>query len=188
MGKYVDSFKVFEAKYHTFADYANKGDKWGTPEELEKDALITAKHIIPGDWDKVEKDIKSIENQSDDNKGIKFEFKLKSGDILHLFKVGRFRGSWEIYVNKKKMKDKYDAYAELLKKLPKLEAYLISMKGFDSTYMYADDGRAYRSGSAHEKALRQLYSSLSPGDKKKAHKAFKDRHNTTQDLEEFTGA
>jgi len=188
MGKYVDSFQMFEAKYHTYTDYAKSGSKWGTTEELEKDALIKVKHIIPGDWDQVEKSIKSTEDQSDDKKGIKFEFKLKDGNTIHLFKTGRMRGDWEVFLNKKKMKDSATAYQTLLSKLPALEAYLISMKGFDSTYQYSDDNRAYKNGSAHEKALRQMYSKLSTSDKEKAYKSFKDRYNTTQDLNDFTGA
>ena len=103
MGKHVDSFKVFETKYQTYGDYESSRMSWGSPEELKQDAILKVKRVIPKDWDQAEAEIKSIKDQSDADKGIKFQFDLKSGNTLHLFKTGTMRGGWEIYLNKKRL-------------------------------------------------------------------------------------
>ena len=187
MGKYVDSFKIFEAKYHTYADYMQDGDEWGTPEELKKDATILVKHMIPKDWDSSEDAIKNITDQSNDKKGIKFEFTLDSGDTITVFKVGRFRGSWEIYFNKKKVKDKAAVKKILSERMTDLDQYLHSMKGYDFTHQYADDARSRRSGEAHQKTLTQLYSKLSPSDKKKAYDKYKEIFKIDTKFNNFSG-
>jgi hypothetical protein len=188
MGKHIDSFKVFEAKYQTYGDYQRSNMKWGSPEDLQADATLVVKRIIPKDWNQAEDEIKSVTDQSDDQKGIKFQFDLKSGDVLHLFKSGAMRGGWEIYLNRKKMRSPEQARDELMKAMKPLDRYLYFMPGYDSTWQYADDGRAYRAGSQQAENLRSLYAALSAGDKKKAHEAFKDRFKTEIDFTQFTGA
>jgi ketosteroid isomerase-like protein len=188
MGKHVDSFKVFEAKYQTYGDYESSRMKWGSPEELKQDATLTVKRVIPKSWDQAEGEIKSVTDQSDADKGIKFQFDLKSGDTLHLFKTGPMRGGWEIYLNRKAMRSPEHARDELMKAMKPLDRYLYFMPGYDSTWHYADDGRAYRAGSQQADNLKSLYAALSAGDKKKAYAAFNDRFKTETKFAEFTGA
>jgi hypothetical protein len=69
-----------------------------------------------------------------------------------------------------------------------LDRYLYFVPSYDSTWHYADDGRAYRTGSQQAENLKSLYVALSAGDKKKAYKAFKDRFKTETDFTQFTGA
>lgn len=85
--KYV---KTFEA-YQTYTDYNKKRSAWGTPEDLKEDAILTLKRSLPT-FD--EKWIDKVEDQSDDTKGIKFEFKIGK-DLVHMYKVNTWRGQWE---------------------------------------------------------------------------------------------
>ena len=64
MGKFVDTFKIFESKYQTYQDYSQSKMKWGSPEELKQDALLQARQIIPADWEETTSLIKSIVDQS----------------------------------------------------------------------------------------------------------------------------
>jgi len=170
--KYI---RVYEAKYQTYADYEKGNSKWGTPEELKHDVTLYIRKGIPVDWEETEKYIKSIEDQSDPKKGIKFEIKLKDGNVVHAFKKGSFRSHWELYLNKKKLKglaDNDTLYFELFDKLPALTRYLRVLRGHDFYYNYADDHRSYKAGRNSSKRLEQLYSELSSGDKKKAFKEW----------------
>ena len=187
MGKYIDSFKIFEAKYQTYLDYGQTGDTWATPEEVKRDAEITVQHMIPKDWDDAKESIANIVDQSSDKKGIKFEVTLHSGDIIHLYKTGRFRGDWEVYFNKKRMKDAATVRKILSARETDLDQYLLSIKGYDNTWHYADDQRAYKNGQAHQKTLSDLYSKLSSAEQKLAFKAFGKLFKTDTEFKDFSG-
>jgi hypothetical protein len=161
---------TFEA-YQTYSDYSKvgKGVKTPSPEELLKDVTVSVKHILPTFE---EKWIKSIEEQSDEKKGIKFEIKLSSGDVIHAFKISRWWGQWEWYLNKKK-KSKEDIETELFNKLlTPFDRWKNNFNAFDRYYMYSDDRRSYNSGRDHEKQINSLYDALSNSDKKKAYKYY----------------
>jgi hypothetical protein len=164
--KNIKSFSQFVNEYQTYSDYQNKS--WGSPEDLKQDAIVAAKKLIPVEWKQADSHIKTVSDQSDDKKGIKFEIALKSGDILHAFKMGSFRTHWEWYLNKKKLSPS-EIYSQLEEKMYKpFERWARQYDMRDSTYMYADDVASYKSGEAHEKFIRGLYDKLSSIDKKRA--------------------
>ena len=101
--KHIQTFENFLNEYQTYSDY--KKGSWGTPEDLKNDVSLSVRHLIPASWEETTKLIKSVEDQSDDEKGIKFEITLTSGDTIHGFKTGAYRSDWEWYLNKKKMKN-----------------------------------------------------------------------------------
>lgn len=176
---------TFEA-YQTYSDYQNpKKGNWGSPEDLVADVKLTVKHTTPTFDDKW---IKSIADQSDDAKGIKFEIKLSTGDILHAFKIGSMRGSWELYLNKKK-KSQQEIRTELIKKsLSPLEQWELAWKSHDTYYNYSDSHDVWKSGVASEKNIVALYDKLCASDKKKAYKIYTERDNqSTKSFPEFKG-
>lgn len=163
--KHIQTFEGFLNEYQKYSDF--KGS-WGSPEDLLDDVKLSVKHLLPVKWDEAEKMIKSVEDQSDDNKGIKFEITLSNGDKIHGFKTGAYRSDWEWYLNKKKM-SKADITTTLEDKMYKpYEKWQRHYDMRDSTYMYSDDPRAYKSGSNHEKFINDLYNKLSSADKKRA--------------------
>jgi hypothetical protein len=169
--KHVNTFEGFlTEKYQTYSDFDKKGSRWGSPQDLRDDVSIAVKHLLPVEWGKAPQYIKSIEDQSDDQMGIKFQVTLTSGDIIHGYKVGPLRSQWEWYLNKKKKKNQ-DIYQELETTMySPYERWERQYNMFDSTYQYSDDPRAYREGSAHDKFVKSLYDKLSTADKKKADK------------------
>lgn len=116
---------------------------------------------------------KFIKKQTDksSNKGIKFQFDLVNGDVIHAFKVGRMMGDWELYFNNKKtsIQNIYKHYKE---QLSAFEKYEKEINSHDFLYNYADDHRSWKSGVASVKSLENLYSTLSNEDKKKAYKLY----------------
>lgn len=154
--------ELFE-KYQKYSDYKGK-----TP-DLKWDIQIAAKHLMPT-FD--EKWIKSIEEQSQEDKGIKFEIVTSTGDVLHAFKVGSYIGQWEWYLNKKK-KDAREIKEYLtLKALTPYEIWQMSFDSFDHYAAFSDDNRAWNAASNHERVLRGIYDKLSASDQKKAYKYY----------------
>jgi hypothetical protein len=170
--KHIHTYESFinEGMYQKYSDYKGKGMKFGSPDDMKKDVILSVKHAIPMNWDEAEKFIKKVEDQSDDEKGIKFEISLKSGDTIHGYKTGPWSMQWEWYLNKKRS-SKGEIRDYLENKIYKpYELWQRHYDGRDKFYMYADDNRAYQSGAAHEKFIKTLYDKLSSSDKKKADK------------------
>jgi hypothetical protein len=177
---------TFEA-YQTYNDYNKSGKAFGSPEDLKADVLISVKHLIPVKFDKAEGFIKSIEDQSQDKKGIKFEIKLTTGDIIHAYKIGSFRGSWEWYLNKKKL-TKDQIVAILLDKMyTPYEIWQMNFDGFDKYHMFSDDNRAYSAGKSQEKEIERMYNGLSNNEKTKAYKYYVSKSQSPIDFVNFKG-
>jgi len=169
--KHIHTFESFLFEYQKYSDFG-KGS-WGTPDALKKDVILSVRHLIPVDWDKSEKEIKSVEDTSVDDKGIKFNITLKSGDVISAFKVQHYKGSWEWYLNKKKM-SKGEIYQTLEDKI--YSAYDKWKRHYDSTdttSMYSDDFSVYKKGESHDTYVLGLYKKLSASDKKKADEYMK---------------
>ncbi len=166
--------RVYEAKYQTYDDYAHS--QWGTPEEIKNDVTLYVRKGLPiDDWKASEKFIKSVEDQSDPKKGIKFEITLKDGNKVQAFKKGSFQQHWELYLNGKKLPQLSDSnalYWALFDKLKPLDKYLQRINGHDWYYNYADDHKSYTAGRNAGQLLRELYADLSVGEKKKAYKEY----------------
>lgn len=167
--KYLMTFE----KYQTYSDYEKQRSKWASPEELKKDATASIKKLLPT-FD--EKWIDSTEEQSDDEKGIKFEFKIGK-DLVHMFKVDRWRGQWEYYLNKKKS-DEYKIQKHFDETLMSpLESFLKYATGYDFYAAYIDDGRQYQNATANNKRIEDRFSKLSKSDQKKAVKELYKKFN-----------
>lgn len=177
---------AFEA-YQTYDDY-NKGKKlFGSPEDLQADVLLSVKHLIPVKFDKAEGFIKSIEDQSQDKKGIKFEIKLTTGDVIHAYKIGSFRGSWEWYLNKKKLTKDQIVAIMLDKMYTPYEIWQMNFDSFDKYHMYSDDNRAYNAGKSHERDIARMYDGLSNNEKTKAYKYYVSKSQSPIDFVNFKG-
>ena len=147
--KYV---KTFEA-YQTYADYQKGRMTWGTPDDLKADAILALKRLLPS-FD--EKWINDIEDQSDENKGIKFQFKVGK-DLIHMYKVNSWRGQWEYYLNKKKSNS--DQVRDYLEKehLSALDAFLKHAGSFDYYVEYIDNGGQYQAAQANNSAILKMW-------------------------------
>ena len=99
--------------------------------------------------------------------GIKFEFKIGK-DLVHMFKVDRWIGQWEYYLNKKKS-DEYKIQKHFDETLMSpLESFLKYATGYDFYAAYIDDGRQYQNATANNKRIEDGFSKLSKSDQKKA--------------------
>lgn len=175
---------TFEA-YQTYDDYGKKS--FGSPEDLEADVLISVKHLIPVNFDKANSFIKSIEDQSENKKGIKFEIKLTTGDTIHAFKVGSLRGSWEWYLNKRKLTKDQIVTILLDKMYTPYEIWQINFDNSDKTYMFSDDHRAYSKGFSQQKEVTRMYDTLSNNEKTKAYKYYVSKSQSPIDFVNFKG-
>jgi hypothetical protein len=137
---------------------------WGSPEELKDDAIISLKRMLPT-FD--EKWIDSVEDQSDDKKGIKFEFKVGK-DLVHMFKVGGNRGYWEYYLNKKKTGERklQDHFDKTL--MSPIDAFMKYASSYDFYSDYIDDGGQYQRAVANNKVVKDMFDKLSKSDQKEA--------------------
>lgn len=186
MGVDESKFVMTLEKYQKYADYKNRDN---AEEFVEKDLKqqITNLFGYAGISDNL-KDINYTDQSSD--KGIKWEIEIKGKgkDLIHAYKVGPYLSHWEWYLNKKKSSE-YDIQQYFLNKyVSDLDRYIAAAKGFDSTYQYADDSRAYKRGQNQAQNLIDLYSKLSNSDKKKAHKAYVNATKNNVDFNDFRGA
>ena len=160
-------------KYQTYSDYKTSRSSWGSPEDLKADATLALKGVLPT-FD--EKWIDSVEDQSEDDKGIKFEFKIGK-DLVHMFKVSNWRGQWEFYLNKKKM-DANEIRKELEKKhMSDLDKFLKYASGYDFYAEYIDNGRQYNEALANNAEIKRMFDTLGSSDKKKAVKELLKKFN-----------
>ena len=152
-------------KYYAYKDFNRN---WGSPEEMQQDLQWVLWKLLPKD-----DMIKSIEDQSED-KGIKFEVMLESGDIIHAYKVSQFRmqedQGWELYFNKKKTS--FRALKSQLEReyMSDLDRFLKYYKSYDFYADYIDDGRQWNAATANNDNLVNMFNALSNSDKKKAKK------------------
>lgn len=160
----ISLIKLIE-DYQKYSDYKNKS--YGTPEDLKKDLLIVLHRLIPDKLGK-EKYIEKITDKSIPTKGIKFEVKLKSNDIIHAYKIGQWSGDWELYLNgNKSNKYKISEYLEDKAYTP-YEKWQMYYNGSDKNFMYADDRESYKRGMEQVEYAAELYDKLNTNDKKKA--------------------
>lgn len=158
--KYIMTFE----NYQTYSDYEMGRSKWGSPEELKDDAIISLKKMLPTSD---EKWIDEVEDLSNEKKGIKFQVKIGK-DLVHMFKVGSARGYWEYYLNKKKTDERklQDHFDKTL--MSPLDAFMKYARGYDFYAGYIDDGGQYQRAIANNKAITDMFNNLSSSDKKKA--------------------
>lgn len=158
--KYVMTFE----KYQTYGDYKKGRGSWGSPEDLEADVILTLKRLLPSFDDKW---IDSVEDQSDDKKGIKFEIKVGK-NLIHMFKVGNWRGQWEFYLNKKKVSEADVETALEKDNMSELDRFMKKVGGFDFYADKIDNGGQWRQAKFNNSAVKKVFDELSSSDKKKA--------------------
>ena len=162
-------------KYYAYKDFNRK---WGSPEEMQQDLQWVLDKLLPKD-----DMIKSIEDQSED-KGIKFEVMLESGDIIHAYKVSQFRfqenQGWELYFNKKKT-DFRSLKSQLEREyMSDLDKFLKYYKSYDFYADYIDDGRQWSDATANNNDIVKNFNSLSASDKRKAKKEILKHFNSKE--------
>lgn len=176
---------TFEA-YQTYNDYLKDAERFRqTPESLEYNVKLILKRLMPTLDDKW---ISSVEDVSDEKKGIKFEIRMSTGDVIHAFKVGSELGKWEFYLNKKKTDESSLKKYFLENAISPLERWELKFKNFDHNWAFADDMRAYRAGQNSEKEIMAIYDTLSTSDKRKAYKIYSEKgFKDTKPFAEFKG-
>lgn len=177
---------TFEA-YQTYNDLLKDGGRFKqTPEILADNVKLIVKKLMPTFEDKW---ISSVEDLSDEKKGIKFEIKLSTGDLIHAFKVEKEFGKWEFYLNKKKKDESSLKKYFLENAISPLEKWELKFKSFDYNYTYSDDSRVYNAGLNNEKEIMAIYDTLSMSDKRKAYKIYSEKGlKDTKPFAEFKGA
>lgn len=127
-------------------------------------------------------------DQSTD-KGIKWQIEVqgKGTDIIHAYKVDKWRGQYEWYLNKKKS-SKYDIQQYFLDKyISKTEQYYTLLKNFDRN---KKDHRHFKSldeYNAQAKKLADLYDSMSSKEQKVAHQRYMEFFKENIPFNEFKG-
>lgn len=173
---------TFEA-YQTYQDLLNDGGRFiQTPEVLADNVKKILQRLMPSPDDKW---ISSVEDLSDEKRGIKFEIKLSTGDVIHAFKLEKEFGKWEFYLNRRKKSDTEIRKHFIENTFSPLERWELVYKNFDSNYYYSDDSKRYKSGLAQEKILLDLYKNLSANDKKKAYKVYTLMNSKNPDMKTF---
>lgn len=186
--KNLDQF-ISEKRYVTKSDI-----KWNKKVEefVKRDLSYAIRHALPYSWEESEQHIKSIEDKSIEDKGIKYEVTLKNNKVVTAYKTGKFAGDWEFYLDGKKAgrRGTRQELANLLyKDISDLDRYLLALRSYDWNYMYSDDHRAYKRGSNSSDSLVELYSKLTGREKRIAYAEFikrapKEHH---VDFKEFGG-
>lgn len=137
-------------------------------EDVKSGLMTVVKQMLPT-FD--EKWVDSVEDQSVEDKGVKFELKIGK-DTIHAFlrdtrSIYTDR-DWEFYLNKKKI-DSYDLRKHLEESLmSELERFLKYAFSYDFYAAYIDDGGQYRRAVANNQTIEDNFKKLSGSDKKKA--------------------
>lgn len=166
-----DEFLFERSDFVTYDDmlrYWKKEEKEEIEERVKNGLMDKLRHRIPPKFSEYNKYIKSITDVSDEKKGIKFEIKLTTGDILHAFRTDVHYNNWYWYLNRKKIREEdiFNKLEPLL--LTPYEIWKNNYDGLDDTYEYSDDHGAYMRGAQKRGKVNYLYNKLSPSDKKKA--------------------
>lgn len=147
--------------YQTYSDYKNRAF---TPEKMQSDATLFVKKLMPTFCDSW---INQVEEQSDDLKGIKFEFKVKS-ETIHVIKLGGFLGDWDLFLNKKRI-SKTDLTNFLEKKyMTPLEIFCKYAMAYNFYLNMVECKTQYNEVKARNKNIESIFAGLNDQDKAKA--------------------
>lgn len=156
----------------TLEAYRKKADLKIPMSDVQNGLMVVLKHMMPT-FD--EKWIDSVEDQSVDDKGIKFEVKIGK-DIIHAFltkSLGIYTDrDWEFYLNKKKIsgRDLKDHLESSL--MSDLDMFMKYGMSYDFYADYIDNGTQYRNAKNNNASIEQRFKELSSSDQKKALKAL----------------
>jgi hypothetical protein len=147
--------------YQTYNDYKNRAF---TPEKMQSDATLFVKKLMPtfcNSW------INQVEEQSDELKGIKFEFIVKS-ETIQVIKLGGFLGDWDLFLNKKRI-SKTDLTNFLEKKyMTPLEIFCKYAMAYNFYLNMVECKTQYNEVKARNKNIENIFIGLNNQDKAKA--------------------
>jgi hypothetical protein len=147
--------------YQKYNDYKNRAF---TPEKMQSDATLFVKKLMPtfcNSW------INQVEEQSDELKGIKFEFIVKS-ETIQVIKLGGFLGDWDLFLNKKRI-SKTDLTNFLEKKyMTGLEIFCKYVMGYNFHLNMLEYNGDYVKVSEKNKNIESIFAGLNDQDKAKA--------------------
>jgi hypothetical protein len=147
--------------YQKYNDYKNRAF---TPEKMQSDANLFVKKLMPtfcNSW------INQVEEQSDELKGIKFEFIVKS-ETIQVIKLGGFLGDWDLFLNKKRI-SKTDLTNFLEKKyMTGLEIFCKYVMGYNFHLNMLEYNGDYVKVSEKNKNIESIFAGLNDQDKAKA--------------------
>jgi hypothetical protein len=147
--------------YQTYNDYKNRAF---TPEKMQSDAVLFVKKLMPTFCDSW---INQVEEQSDELKGIKFEFIVKS-ETIQVIKLGGFLGDWDLFLNKKRI-SKTDLTNFLEKKyMTGLEIFCKYVMGYNFHLNMLEYNGDYVKVSEKNKNIESIFAGLNDQDKAKA--------------------
>jgi hypothetical protein len=147
--------------YQTYNDYKNRAF---TPEKMQSDANLFVKKLMPTFCDSW---INQVEEQSDELKGIKFEFIVKS-ETIQVIKLGGFLGDWDLFLNKKRI-SKTDLTNFLEKKyMTGLEIFCKYVMGYNFHLNMLEYNGDYVKVSEKNKNIESIFAGLNDQDKAKA--------------------
>jgi len=136
-------------------------ENWAAPEKIKQDAVITAKRLLPTFDDRWISDV--IDQSSE--KGTKIKIELISGDFIHAFKSGKWVGSWDFYLNKKKKTEREITDYLETKLMKPLDMFYTYLKGYNLYTEYIDDGNERKAANANNKLIHDKFNKLSDSDK-----------------------
>jgi hypothetical protein len=147
--------------YQTYNDYKNRAF---TPEKMQSDAVLFVKKLMPTFCDSW---INQVEEQSDELKGIKFEFIVKS-ETIQVIKLGGFLGDWDLFLNKKRI-SKTDLTNFLEKKyMTGLEIFCKYAMAYNFYLNMVECKTQYNEVKARNKNIENIFIGLNNQDKAKA--------------------
>lgn len=178
----VNEAEVFNTKhvltlegFQAYQDYTNTKDLDQLKDKIKKDATTELKRLLPTVDDKW---IDNFEDESTD-RGIKFKFKIKGGDTIHMYKIDKYEGRYDYYLNKRKTtKSKIIKYLAD-KHLTTLDQFIKAIASFDQHADRIDDASRYANASANNKSIIDLFDQLSKSEQKKALKQVKKQKNNS---------
>jgi hypothetical protein len=147
--------------YQKYNDYKNRAF---TPEKMQSDANLFVKKLMPTFCDSW---INQVEEQSDELKGIKFEFIVKS-ETIQVIKLGGFLGDWDLFLNKKRI-SKTDLTNFLEKKyMTPLEIFCKYAMAYNFYLNMVECKTQYNEVKARNKNIENIFIGLNNQDKAKA--------------------
>lgn len=147
--------------YQKYSDYKNRAF---TPEKMQSDASLFVKKLMPtfcNSW------IDQVEEQSDELKGIKFEFIVKC-ETIQVIKLGGFLGDWDLFLNKKRI-SKTDLTNFLEKKyMTPLQIFCKYAMAYNFYLNMVECKTEYNEVKARNKNIENIFVGLNNQDKAKA--------------------
>jgi len=186
--------------YMVYSDYVNLHDKGVIPFIVGKDNMMNYSKqkimdLLPmvGALLHYNKLVKNLEDQSVDDKGIKFEGTLYNGVKFQMLKLPETKSfkSWEFYYERKRVSE--DSMKKILNDLlskfeeesTELMKYKELMNKFDMHQMYSDDRQKFLEYHSQKNILIDKYSKLTKKEKYSAWEFAKNKFHNFKEYKNF---